>query len=68
ACAASHLLEETEITFPPLVQVMRVPAPTRYVTPALQYSASYRLQGRTVTIRREMTAIPPQCRQRPVLS
>ncbi|MFM8344819.1 MAG: hypothetical protein ACKOB5_09985, partial [Betaproteobacteria bacterium] len=31
-------------------------APTRYVTPALQYSASYRLQGRTVTIRREMTA------------
>lgn len=55
-CAASHLLEETEITFPNSVRVDRVPSATRYSSKAIQYSATYRLSGRTVYVRREMTA------------
>jgi hypothetical protein len=55
ACAASHLLEETEITFPKAVRVQRVPPATKYETPALKYSATYRLTGNKVVVRREMT-------------
>lgn len=56
ACAASHLLEESELTFPTSVRVTGVPKDTRYASPAVQYSATYRLKGNTVSIRREMTA------------
>lgn len=55
ACAASYLLEETEITFPRTVRVQRVPPSTQYQTPALKYSATYRLTGNKVVVRREMT-------------
>ena len=55
ACAASHLLEETEITFPKAVRVQRVPPATKYETPALKYSAVYRLAGNKVVVRREIT-------------
>ncbi len=55
-CAASYLLEESELKFPSSVRVTGVPKDMRYASPAVQYSTTYRLKGNTVSIRREMTA------------
>jgi hypothetical protein len=56
ACASTRYVEETSIEFPPATRVQRIPPDARIQRGPLRYEARWRLQGRTVHVRREFVS------------
>lgn len=53
-CTAGRSVEEYDITLPASMRVVAVPEPMAANAPLLGYEASYRLEGRRLTVRREV--------------
>lgn len=62
-CTSGSSIEEYEITLPAAMQVVSVPESTAVNTPLLGYEASYQLDGRKLTVRREVQdrTVPQIC-------
>ncbi len=56
ACASTRYVEDTSIEFPPATRVQRIPPDARIQRGPLRYEARWRLQGRTVHVRREFVS------------
>lgn len=55
-CRSVRYVEKTELEFPRQIKVDRVPKNVKFKTGALQFHATYNLQGKTLTIHRQYTS------------
>jgi transglutaminase-like putative cysteine protease len=54
-----HVAETTIITLPDDIRITHVPKPARVTSPLGRYTSGYRIEGRTVTVTRELDITPP---------
>lgn len=56
--AGRRVAETTVITLPDGIRITHVPKPARVVSPLGRYTSGYRIEGRTVTVTRELDITP----------
>jgi transglutaminase-like putative cysteine protease len=59
SCRSVRYTENTELEFPRQLKVQRIPKSVNFKSGALHYQASYSLQGKTLTIKRQYTSNRP---------
>jgi hypothetical protein len=59
SCRSVRYVEHTELEFPRQLYVQRVPKSVNFKSGPLQYQATYFLQGKTLTIKRQYTSNRP---------
>jgi transglutaminase-like putative cysteine protease len=59
SCRSVRYVEHTELEFPRQLHVQRVPKSVNFKSGPLQYQATYFLQGKTLTIKRQYTSNRP---------
>jgi transglutaminase-like putative cysteine protease len=59
SCRSVRYVENTELEFPRQLHVQRVPKGVNFKSGPLQYQATYFLQGKTLTIKRQYTSNRP---------